>query len=197
MGPDLDGAIGILGGQIAGAREYGDKEGIVRLSATRAFLIMYHNTDETENLLASAAFEALKAYPIFDEDHLVDARIALLGLPHRASEIRARLLVGLGLPERASAEFITTVNLAALLAGNTTDLLPTPGRRTDVAAAILSRNTNALRRLMNVDVTTVERYGFRLYRDPTQWYPIFSALIVAAAAKQGLALTLRLPKLPS
>jgi hypothetical protein len=181
-----------LRGAIIGAREDGSRDALVRYLATYAFLAP-HGADAASfsDRLALAAYEVFQTYATLPPECIVEARIALLGLPARADEVMAR--IDAAWPAKPTAEFVTTFNLAALLAHRSESIRPIPGRRTDVAAAILAGRISPLTRLIGLDVHDVGRYGFGNTLEPDGWYPMFAALICTAADQYGLHLTFSVP----
>jgi len=182
----------MLRGRIGGARRTHNSHELIRLMATYAFIALYSEEPETfDDRLALAAFEVFKAYDFLTPELTFEARLALLGLPARADVVLVRLDRGWP-PTPAAAVHVTTYNLAALLTGRPNERRPVPGRRTDVASAILEHRPAPLRRLIELDIVDIERYGFDGF-EPQTWYPIFAALICRAAAAHGLDLPMRLP----
>ena len=181
-------------GSLSGTREFGPQEMVGRYAATLAFVSAWRDPGVLRELLGVAALEMWTGHAVFSDGHDTCARIALLGVPHQAPEIAVR--VATGLPPRPTAEAVTTHNLAVLIGGSTSGLLSVPGRRTDVARAILARDMASLRRLVGADVRKVHEWGFYDQSDPAQWYPVFAALISMAARRHGVEIDFTPPMPP-
>jgi hypothetical protein len=182
-------ALVALAGYLEGARLDGDRPAVARLLATRALLLGVTDPDEGRKHLALAAHQMLQLHAEFGEAENIEARIVLLGLPDQAALLLPRIRLGV----HPSAELVTTFNLAALLAGRSAALVPTPGRRTDVAAARARGDTVTLLRLARRDIARLRGLGNRFYDHPDHWYPIFAALLRLCTAHVHLTIALPEP----
>lgn len=179
-------ALDLVNAYIRGAEHDGKAFELGRYHATRAFLTMIGDERGGQELLAVAAAKILGANSAFVASNILDARLVLLGAPHQANTVLARIVPG----TRPSAELRATTNLAALLAGHP-DLISAPsGGKNDAASAIVARHASTVGRIARADITRLNRLGNRHYDRPDHWFPVWAALLARTAQAHGLALKL-------